>query len=101
MCRPVEDVEDDETYVGGKTTGGKRGRGAPNKTVVFGMLERDGARDGESLSRTFARKHFRRRYQRETGERQHHSYRRIEILQRAFQRRCFEHETVNHGAGNI
>ena len=37
------DVEADETYVDGKTTGGKRGRGAaPNKTVVFGMLERGG-----------------------------------------------------------
>ena len=36
------DVEADETYVGGKRSGGKRGRGAPNKTVVFGMLERDG-----------------------------------------------------------
>ena len=35
-------IEADETYVGGRTTGGKRGRGAPNKTVVFGMLERDG-----------------------------------------------------------
>ena len=32
--------EADETYIGGKATGGKRGRGAPNKTVVFGMLER-------------------------------------------------------------
>ena len=36
------DVEADETYVGGRTTGGKRGRGAPNKTIVFGMLDRDG-----------------------------------------------------------
>ena len=36
------DVEADETYVGGKRSGGKRGRGAPGKTVVFGMLERDG-----------------------------------------------------------
>ena len=36
------DIEADETYVGGRTTGGKRGRGAPNKTVVFGMLERGG-----------------------------------------------------------
>ncbi len=35
-------VEADETYVGGKRKGGKRGRGAPGKTVVFGMLERDG-----------------------------------------------------------
>ena len=36
------DIEADETYVGGRTTGGKRGRGAPNKTVVFGMVERGG-----------------------------------------------------------
>ena len=36
------DVEADETYVGGKKSGGKRGRGAPGKTVVFGMLERGG-----------------------------------------------------------
>jgi transposase-like protein/predicted RNA-binding Zn-ribbon protein involved in translation (DUF1610 family) len=35
-------VEADETYVGGKTKGGKRGRGAPNKTIVFGMLQREG-----------------------------------------------------------
>ena len=39
---PGGEVEADETYIGGKTTGGKRGRGAPNKTVVFGMLERGG-----------------------------------------------------------
>lgn len=36
------DVEADETYVGGRKSGGKRGRGSPNKTVVFGMLERGG-----------------------------------------------------------
>ena len=36
------EIEADETYVGGKTSGGKRGRGAPNKTIAFGMLERDG-----------------------------------------------------------
>ena len=35
-------VEADETYIGGKRSGGKRGRGAPNKTIVFGMLERGG-----------------------------------------------------------
>lgn len=37
-----ETVEIDETYVGGVRTGGKRGRGAPGKTLVLGMLERDG-----------------------------------------------------------
>ena len=35
-------VECDETYVGGKKKGGKRGRGSENKTPVFGMLERKG-----------------------------------------------------------
>ncbi|MBI1903410.1 MAG: IS1595 family transposase, partial [Planctomycetia bacterium] len=35
-------VEVDESYLGGKSRGGKRGRGAPNKTVVFGVKERGG-----------------------------------------------------------
>ncbi len=35
-------VEVDETYVGGRRSGGKRGRGAPGKAIVFGMLERSG-----------------------------------------------------------
>lgn len=35
------DVEADETYIGGKRPG-KRGRGAANKTIAFGMLDRDG-----------------------------------------------------------
>lgn len=34
-------VEADEAYVGGKREG-KRGRGAEGKTIVFGMVERDG-----------------------------------------------------------
>lgn len=35
------EVEIDETYVGGRTHG-VRGRGPANKTIVFGMLQRDG-----------------------------------------------------------
>ena len=35
-------VEVDETYVGGKARGGKRGRGAGKKTVVLTLVERDG-----------------------------------------------------------
>ena len=35
-------IEADETYIGGKPRGGKRGRGAPGKTVVFGIVERAG-----------------------------------------------------------
>ena len=34
-------VESDETYVGGRTHG-VRGRGAANKTIVFGMMQRKG-----------------------------------------------------------
>jgi len=35
-------VELDEAYVGGRRSGGKRGRGAPGKTIVMGMAEREG-----------------------------------------------------------
>jgi transposase-like protein len=35
------DSEVDKTYIGGKAVG-KRGRGAENKTILFGMLDRDG-----------------------------------------------------------
>jgi transposase-like protein/predicted RNA-binding Zn-ribbon protein involved in translation (DUF1610 family) len=35
-------IEADEAYVGGRRSGGKRGRGAPGKTIVFGMVERGG-----------------------------------------------------------
>jgi predicted RNA-binding Zn-ribbon protein involved in translation (DUF1610 family) len=35
-------VEMDEAYVGGRRSGGKRGRGAPGKTIVMGMIERGG-----------------------------------------------------------
>ncbi|MEY4723011.1 MAG: hypothetical protein RLZZ324_524 [Candidatus Parcubacteria bacterium] len=35
-------VEADETYIGGKRRGGKRGRGAAGKTAVFGAVERGG-----------------------------------------------------------
>jgi transposase-like protein len=36
-------VEADETYVGGKMKGGKRGRGSENKTIVAGVVERQGS----------------------------------------------------------
>ena len=35
-------VEADETYVGGKSHGGKRGRGAAKKAIVFSLVERNG-----------------------------------------------------------
>ena len=36
------EIEIDESYFGAKRVRGKRGRGAVNKTPVFGMLKRDG-----------------------------------------------------------
>ena len=42
-------VELDEAYVGGKRSGGKRGRGAPGKTIVFGMKEREGRMNAEVI----------------------------------------------------
>ena len=36
-------VELDEAYVGGRRSGGKRGRGAPGKTIVMALASRDGA----------------------------------------------------------
>jgi transposase-like protein len=36
-------VEVDETYVGGRKKGGKRGRGSENKTIVAGAVERKGS----------------------------------------------------------
>jgi len=35
-------VKIDETHVGGEVKNGKRGRSAENKTIVFGILERNG-----------------------------------------------------------
>jgi transposase len=48
-------VEMDEAYVGGRRSGGKRGRGAPGKTIVMGMVER-GGRMAAQVIRTCARK---------------------------------------------
>lgn len=35
-------IQADETYVGGRRSGGKRGRGAPGKTIVMGMKSDEG-----------------------------------------------------------
>ena len=91
------DVEADETYVGGRTTGGKRGRGAPNKTVVFGMLERGG--DVMATVVPNVRKKTLQPIIKEnvvegstvhTDELKSYS---------GLSKAGFDHETVNHGAG--
>lgn len=40
-------VEADEAYIGGRRSGGKRGRGAPGKTIVMAMKERGGRMTAE------------------------------------------------------
>ena len=90
-------VEVDETYVGGKKSGGKRGRGAPGKTVVFGMLERD----GELMTKVVpnVRKKTLQPIIKENVEKgstvQTDELKSYNGLKQA----GFKHETVNHGAG--
>ena len=90
-------VEVDETYVGGKRSGGKRGRGAPNKTIVFGMLER-----GSDIMATVVPNVRKRTLHPiiaenvEPGSTVHtdelSSYKGIDLA-------GYRHETVNHGLG--
>jgi len=47
-------VEADETYVGGKKKGGKRGRGSENKTPVVCLVERDGQLRAKKVKRVGA-----------------------------------------------
>ena len=42
-------VEVDEAYVGGRRSGGKRGRGAEGKTIVMGLKERSGRLHAETI----------------------------------------------------
>ena len=91
------EVEADETYVGGKTTGGKRGRGAPNKTVVFGMLERG----GDVMAKVIPDVKKRTLQPIVTDNVETGSTIHTDELQsyRGLDRAGFEHRTVNHGAG--
>lgn len=90
-------VEADETYVGGKQSGGKTGRGTTNKTIVFGMVEKGGdvvARVAASVRKgelhTLIEQHV------EYGSTMHtdelYSYRGID-------KKGYKHETVRHSAG--
>ena len=90
-------VEADETYVGGRTTGGKRGRGAPGKTVVFGMLERGGdvmTKIVQNVQKKTLQPLIKENVERgstvQTDELK--SYNGLAKV-------GFEHETVNHSAG--
>ena len=89
-------VEVDETYIGGRRSGGKRGRGAPGKTVVFGMLERGGdvmTRIVKDVRRRTLEAHILDKIMRgsEISSDELGSY-------RALARHGYRHEAVNHSA---
>ena len=91
------DVEADETYIGGKASGGKRGRGAPNKTIAFGMLDRDGDVMTEVVPNV-KKKTLQPIIQKnvKTGSTVHtDELRSYKGLDKA----GYEHKRVNHGAG--
>jgi transposase-like protein len=48
-------VEVDETYIGGKTRGGKRGRGSERKTPVVALVERGGKIHSRPVERVNAK----------------------------------------------
>ena len=96
--RPLDGtVEVDETYVGGKRSGGKRGRGAPGKTVVFGMLERDG--DVMAKVVPNVRKKTLHPIIKENVEKGSTVNSDELASYNGLDKAGFEHETVNHGAG--
>ena len=90
-------VEADETYIGGRTTGGKRGRGAPNKTVVFGIVERDG--DVMANVVPNVRKKTLQPIIKENVEEGSTIHTDELKSYRGLSKAGFDHETVNHGAG--
>ena len=90
-------VEADETYIGGRTTGGKRGRGAPNKTIVFGMLERDG--DVMATVVPNVRKKTLQPIIKENVVKGNTVHTDELKSYSGLSKAGFEHETVNHGAG--
>ncbi len=89
-------VEVDETYVGGRKKGGKRGRGAPGKTIVFGMLERNGdvmTRIVKNVRRKTLEHHIKANIEKGTtiSSDELKSYGKVARL-------GYEHGTVNHSA---
>ena len=89
------EVEADETYIGGKRSGGKRGRGAPGKTVVAGVKQRKGPVKTQVVENAkrqtlepIIRQYVRQGSVVHTDE--WFAYRRLHL-------RGYKHRTVNHG----
>lgn len=89
-------VEADETYIGGKAKG-KRGRGAGNKTVVFGMVERGGnvmTKIVPNASRATLQGHINANVSK-GSEMQTDEW----LGYRGLDKQGYTHETVEHGCG--
>ncbi len=89
-------VEADETYIGGKAKG-KRGRGAGNKTVVFGMVERGGnvmTKIVPNASRAMLQGHINANVSK-GSEMQTDEW----LGYRGLDNQGYTHETVEHGCG--
>ena len=89
-------VEADETFIGGKRSGGGRKRTMANKTVVFGMLERDGdvmTRIVPDRQRGELEHHIRENIARgsQISTDDHGAYRYLKYI-------GYDHASVNHGA---
>lgn len=89
------DVEIDETMIGGYRPG-KRGRGAEGKTVVFGMLERD----GEVMTKVVpnVRKNTLQPIVKDNVEKGSTVHTDELKSYSGLNKAGFEHKTVNHGA---
>lgn len=89
-------VEIDETYIGGKRKG-KRGRGAEGKSIVFGMMQKDGkamTKVVDDVKRAtlhpIIEANVEKNSEIQTDEL--HSYKGLD-------QKGYTHNTVNHGAG--
>lgn len=90
-------VEVDETLVGGVHKGGKRGRGAEGKTVIFGMMEKD----GDVMTHVVPNVRRKTLYPLiEAGVEKGSTIHSDELKTYAtLSKEGYGHETVNHGAG--
>ena len=87
-------VEGDETYYGGYRSGGKRGRGAPGKTPIVGLVERDGRVRVKVISSVSTRNVFRFIYL--NVEKGSSLYTDELAVYNYAEKWGYEHDTVNH-----
>jgi transposase-like protein len=90
-------VEADETYIGGKMRGGKRGRGSENKTPVAALVERGGRVKAKKVARVDGK--TLKGNIRENVDPSSHIVTDEFLSYRGIDREFASHRTVNHGRG--